>query len=50
MVAAARGLSLDADIVARGHGSRDVGYLTAQGATDVLVGVHEVADLMASRY
>ncbi|MDN4483150.1 YbaL family putative K(+) efflux transporter [Demequina lignilytica] len=50
VVAAARGLSLDVEIVARGHGSRDVGYLSAQGATEVLVGVHEVADLMAARY
>ncbi|WP_062460965.1 YbaL family putative K(+) efflux transporter [Demequina soli] len=49
VVAKARELAPDADIVARGHGSRDVAYLQEQGASRVLVGVHEVADLMVER-
>ncbi|WP_062516771.1 YbaL family putative K(+) efflux transporter [Demequina gelatinilytica] len=49
VVAAARELAPEADIVARGHGKRDVAYLEEQGATRVLVGVHEVADLMVER-
>ena len=49
VVAKARALAPDADIVARGHGKRDVAYLEEQGASRVLVGVHEVADLMVER-
>ncbi|WP_062526685.1 YbaL family putative K(+) efflux transporter [Demequina rhizosphaerae] len=49
IVAKARELAPEADIVARGHGKRDVAYLQAQGASRVLVGVHEIADLMVER-
>ncbi|WP_172657619.1 YbaL family putative K(+) efflux transporter [Demequina maris] len=49
IVAKARALAPEADIVARGHGKRDVAYLEAQGASRVLVGVHEIADLMVER-
>ncbi|WP_062385179.1 YbaL family putative K(+) efflux transporter [Demequina iriomotensis] len=49
VVSAARELSPEVDIVARGHGKRDVAYLEEQGASRVLVGVHEVADLMVER-
>ena len=49
VVATARELAPEADIVARGHGKRDVAYLREQGASRVLVGVHEIADLMVER-
>ena len=49
VVAKARSLAPDADIVARGHREPDVAYLEEQGASHVLVGPHEVADLMVTR-
>ncbi|WP_062520119.1 YbaL family putative K(+) efflux transporter [Demequina silvatica] len=49
VIAKARELAPDMDIVTRGHGTRDVEYLESQGASRVLVGVHEVADLMVER-
>ena len=34
------------EIIARGHRDADVEYLAARGADRVVVGVHEVADIM----
>lgn len=42
----ARKVAPDATIMARGHRETDVEYLEAQGADRVVIGVHEVADLM----
>ncbi|MDE0573489.1 Kef family K(+) transporter [Demequina sp. B12] len=41
-------LSPDTRVIARGHGDTDVAYLEELGADRVLVGVYEVADLMAT--
>lgn len=41
-----RAIAPHARIVARGHRDSDVAYLTEQGAHKVVVGVHEVADIM----
>ncbi|WP_296666313.1 YbaL family putative K(+) efflux transporter [Demequina sp.] len=49
VVAKARALAPEVDIVARGHRDTDVAYLEEQGASRVIVGVYEVADLMVAR-
>lgn len=46
IVAKARARASQALIIARGHRESDATYLTDKGADTVLVGVHEVADLM----
>ncbi|WP_062381263.1 YbaL family putative K(+) efflux transporter [Demequina pelophila] len=46
IAATARALAPRVAILARGHGRRDIEYLTEQGASRVVVGVHEAADLM----
>ncbi|WP_061960553.1 YbaL family putative K(+) efflux transporter [Demequina flava] len=47
IVSKVKKLNPRARVIARGHGDTDVEYLTELGADRVLVGVYEVADLMA---
>jgi CPA2 family monovalent cation:H+ antiporter-2 len=49
VVSKARAIQPEATILARGHRDVDVEYLTELGASRVLVGVHEVADLMVEQ-
>lgn len=49
IVSKARSLRPAATIVARGHRDVDVDYLTELGADRVLVGVHEVADIIVQQ-
>ncbi|WP_062208442.1 YbaL family putative K(+) efflux transporter [Demequina oxidasica] len=49
VVSKARALRPEAVILARGHRDVDIAYLTELGASQVLVGVHEVADLIVQQ-
>ncbi|NTV40402.1 MAG: hypothetical protein HGA51_10690, partial [Demequinaceae bacterium] len=48
VAASAKAVAPAAIVTARGHRDSDVAYLKGQGADRVIVGVHEVADLMVS--